>query len=232
MSELPARRSAGPTGSLHLPADFVAQRDAAPHLSELLAIIFRHGWLIAGCTLGILGLAAVFTLRTVPIYEAVSLVRIEEKQPNLPEFYRTLNPGSEVVTEIEVLHSGTLARDATTQLGLQVRLSKPTGLIRSDLIGDLSVAASASPGKYLLRREEDGRFSIRQLGEHDSVLAQVPLNQKVSVNGITFSVKPVAGNLPRSVRGAVAGGCRRSGAGRAQRDASEPGRKCGESRIP
>lgn len=199
MSELPVRRRSGPLGSVAVQREFVPQREAAPHLSELIAIIFRHGWLIAACTVSMVGLAAIYTMRSVPIYEAASLVRIEEKQANLPEFYRTLNTGTAVETEIEVLHSETLAQDATTQLGLQVRVSEPTGVSRADVFGDLSVASTASPQSYLLRREADGRFTLHALGERDSVLAHVALGEKVSVNGITFSLKQPARDL-REVR--------------------------------
>lgn len=198
MSELPASRAPHVISPPAPPVGYPEFRETGPHLSELIAIFVRHRWLILGCVVVMVTLAAAYTLRTTPIYEAASTVRIEDKEPNLPEFYRTLTTGSEVLTEMEVLQSGTLARDAAAQLGLRLRLTKPTGVSRSELFRDISVASKARQGsaglptEFTLRREASGKFALRSPGRSGAAFPPIVPGQHVNIEGIEFTLAPSA----------------------------------------
>src|SRR4029079_2202890 len=74
----------------------------------------RHHWLLIGSGVMVgIAIAAFLTSRATPIYQATASLQIQDKQPNLPEVFKTLSTGAEINTDMEVLRSRALV-DVTT----------------------------------------------------------------------------------------------------------------------
>ena len=134
--------------------------------------VLRNRWIIIGCTVTILMITMGLTWLAVPVYEGSTTLRIEQKEPNLPEVFRTLSSSeTRLGTEVEELRSRTLAAEVVTQLGLQLSLVEPQVRRRSSLFQNVQVTDSARAADYLLIRRDHGRFTLlndstrQQLGE-------------------------------------------------------------------
>ncbi len=198
MSQLPVHR--GPDGPM-VPARIelgTPVRDE-PSVTELWGILRRNWWLILASVLLGGGVAYFLAIRSTPIYQSSTSIRIDEKQSAIPELL-PLTSGSEVSTEMEVLSSRTLAEDAVTGLALQLRLVEPTGAERSKLFRAIAVAPDAEPGLYVLTREASGRFAITP-EEGGAPVARVAVGQPVRFRGVSFSMLPEAGRHERLVIG-------------------------------
>jgi capsular exopolysaccharide synthesis family protein len=159
---------------------------------ELWAFLIRNRWLILGTTVCVLLVAAVFTRGATPIYEASATLRIEDKEPNLPEVFRTLSTGSEVVTEAEVLRSRALAEDATHILGLQLQVTMPDRVPRDELFQRVELGHDAPEGEYELTRQADGRFRLASPSDSSRATTVVAAGQQAQIPGGTFALAPGA----------------------------------------
>jgi capsular exopolysaccharide synthesis family protein len=149
-----------------------------------------HPWLIASFTLVFCALATWYSVRAVPVFEATTTVRIEDKQSSVPELLRTLGTGPDVSTELEELRSRSLAEEVTRRLALQVRLIKPW-VRRDELFSGIRVEESARPGAYELRRRPDRDFDLVDRKSGD-VLARIAAEKKVSLPGASFTLARAA----------------------------------------
>jgi tyrosine-protein kinase Etk/Wzc len=159
-----------------------------------LATALRHRWTIIGCTLGVLAIALVLTKRAVPIYEGTSTLRIQEKQPNLPEVFRTSN-GSDLETEMEELHSRALAAQVVTELGLRLELVEPRLSRRSDLLKDVRVSDSAPNAGYRLVRSSGDRFVLFEEAAAQP-LGEFAPGDRIEIRGCAFVLSTTALEYP------------------------------------
>jgi tyrosine-protein kinase Etk/Wzc len=104
--------------------------------------------------------SGVLTLRTTPVYEAAATLRIEDKDPNIPEIVRTLSVGSAVVTEAEALKSRTVADGAAQMLALQLHITHPHGVPRGEVFQQVQLEHEAPAAGYEITRLPDGRFRV------------------------------------------------------------------------
>ena len=210
---LPSVPPAHQPSGLELLADASPRQPVAPQpgrLSEMLGVLRRHPWLILGSTLALTALAFWATLHMVRVYEATTVLRIDEKQSSIPEMLRTLGAGTEVSTELEELRSRSLAEEVTRKLSLQLRVVKPRDVRRESLFGNIQISDSAPPRAYQLSWGGGGRFVLR---ERDSsrVLATLQPTDTVRLPGVSFTMAPGAGEHGRiefvvqSVVGAASG---------------------------
>src|SRR5690625_1409700 len=105
-------------------------------LRQLWIIIRRGRWTILGILAVVLGLTSFYTLWTPPVYEATTMVRIDEAQASAPvlDIFGSLGGGSEVETEMEILKTRVLAESVIDSLGLRLSITEPKRVRRSDLI--------------------------------------------------------------------------------------------------
>ena len=123
--------------------------------------LFRSRWLILACVIGCAAIAVGLTLHSVPVYEGTSTLRIEEKESNLPEAFRTLSvPVSWLPTEMEELRSRALAADVVTDLGLQLRVVEPQVLQRSSVLSEVQISDTAAVGQYFLSARPGGGLAL------------------------------------------------------------------------
>jgi capsular exopolysaccharide synthesis family protein len=138
-----------------------------PHVSEealWLARVWhalRHHWLLiaAGTVVGI-ALAVFLTSRATPIYQATASLQILDRQPNLPEIFKTLSTGGEISTDIEVLRSRALVDVTVSALGLRLRVLEPKRVPRATLFSTIQVDGSAPAGLYRFQLQDDDRYIV------------------------------------------------------------------------
>jgi uncharacterized protein involved in exopolysaccharide biosynthesis len=91
-------------------------------------LLVRNKWLIAGCATVVTLAVALYTYWQTPVFSAVASLQLQDRQPNLPDIYRTAaagRAGSEIATELQVLGSRALKEDAAAALSLQLRVLEP-----------------------------------------------------------------------------------------------------------
>jgi len=169
--------------------------DAELQLGQAVAGLRRRKWLILGCALLAGGAGAVYSWKAERVYQASVSLRIEEKQPNFPDVFRTLSRGNDVGTDIAVLGSRTLVEEATQLLGLQVRLVSPPGVARDELVRDIQAPPDAKAAAYQLTRQPDGSFEVR---DGDGIrLSRARPGERLSLRGVTLRLTPAATQFPR-----------------------------------
>lgn len=94
-------------------------------LKEIFRAIAKHKWMIAGITLLCLGAAAVYTLRSTPLYRATTLLQIDRSAQKVVGFNTeveldqgTASDQLQLRTQIELLKSRSLALRVIEQMGL------------------------------------------------------------------------------------------------------------------
>jgi len=162
-------------------------------LREVWNILSRNRGLIASCLFATAAVAVAWTLLATPIYEASTSIRIDEGQTNLPvlDILRTMSTRSEVDTEMEVLRSRTLAELVVDSLGLQLTVRKPKRIARKEILDYVRVSRYAPEGEYVLRRNDDGRFTVRDV-VNDVDLGLFAIGQPIELSGATIVLAPGA----------------------------------------
>jgi capsular exopolysaccharide synthesis family protein len=161
---------------------------------QMVAVLTRSKWLILGCAVISFSAAAIYTRKAERVYQAYASLRIEEKQPDLPDVLRTFSQSNDVSTDIEVLGSRTLREDATRILGLQVRLISPRDVPRDLLVEDIQATRDAEDTEYRLTRQSNGSFEVR---DADGVrLSRARPGERLWLRGVTLRLKPAATQYP------------------------------------
>lgn len=171
--------------------DFPVRNETAEDeidLRQLWAMLRRGRWTVLGCLAVVLALTTVITLRTAPVYEATTMVRIDEKQSSIPvlDILGSMSTGSEVATEMEVLKTRTLAEAVIDSLGLRLRLVEPQAM-RHQLIEYVRVAPNAKPAEYILERNANGQFTVRDR-ETDETFGIYAPGERFTVAGATITL--------------------------------------------
>jgi tyrosine-protein kinase Etk/Wzc len=163
------------------------------HLRDVWNLLVRNWWVILGSLVLVVGGTLAWTLYQVPVYEAVTSIRIEEDRSELPvlDVLQDLSGGSEVETEMEVLRSRTLAEQVVDSLALQVRVGSPRGVARAVLLEDVYVERWAPEGIYTLRRGEGGVFQA-YADELGTELGPVSTTTPAALPGVTFTLTHAA----------------------------------------
>src|SRR4051812_35517910 len=95
-------------------------------------LLVRNRGLIIGCTALVIAGSAVWAYTATPIYEASTSIRIDEEKSRIPvlEALQQLSSGSDLVTEMEVLKSRSLAENVVDALALRAVLTRPNRVER------------------------------------------------------------------------------------------------------
>jgi polysaccharide biosynthesis transport protein len=191
--QLPAPREL-----LTLPTPLPPPSPAEPHeglrVRDVWGILVRNKWLILASVVCFTGGAVIYAERATPIYEAMATIQIQQKNAGPPSIF-DLTPGSNIATEIQVLRSRALAEQAVGPLGLQLIVTEPSGVPRSQLVRDITVPRGAMPDAYLVTRRSQGGFLIRR--QSDSLQVAVPgPGQRVKLDSVSFVLTPEAANYP------------------------------------
>ncbi len=200
MSNLPTRRPAAQLSRATRPG--TAAEDEGDRREEVWQVFLRNRLLIAGFIVLAILVGGFFAWRSIPMYQATASLRIENKSPDLPGIFRSLSKGGEVITEIEMLKSRTLAEDATTMLGLQLSVVEPKGVRLGSLFAEIEVdrAAGLAAGleEYHMLRQADGRFLVRRTSTEATVGVVAP-GVRGDIGHLRFTLAPEAGGFPSIV---------------------------------
>lgn len=150
----------------------------------------RHHWLliVAATAVGI-GLAAFITSRATPIYQATASLQIQDKQPNLPEVFRTLSTGAEINTDMEVLRSRALVDVTASALALRLRVVQPKRVPRVSLFSRIEIDDSAPPGLYQFQLQDDGRYIVTDATDETSLGFAAP-GAPIVFRGLRLALSP------------------------------------------
>ena len=163
------------------------------HLRDVWNLLIRN-WFIIGLFIAVGGGGAfAYTQYTIPVWESVTSIRIEEERTDLPvlDVLQELSTGSEVETEMEVVRSRTRAEEVVDSLSLQVTMLAPRGVARTVLLSGIYVEPWAPEGMYVLDRQPDGSFAItEELSQR--AIGQAQIRQPVAVPGATFVLNEAA----------------------------------------
>jgi tyrosine-protein kinase Etk/Wzc len=167
------------------------QRDDEIDLSELLGTLSDHKWLIGTITGIFILLSIAYALLTTPIYQATSVVQVEQKVPSLPglsALTQTLGAASpEATTETALITSRMVLGAAVDELKLTIEAHPQ----RMPVIGNFFARryASKNPGLVspplfdMIGYDWGGsKLEIFQLDVPDSLLDQ-PLKLVAGKNG-------------------------------------------------
>jgi tyrosine-protein kinase Etk/Wzc len=153
--------------------------------------VVRNRWIILVCTVAVVAISVVLTQRSLPVYRGASTLRIEQKQSNLPEAFRTPSSDSRLPTEMEELRSRALAEDVVRELGLRLVLIDPKLLRRSDLLREVRVSDSAAAAEYRLVRQPAGGVALLD-DSTGTRLGEFASGKRVEYSGFSFLLQPAA----------------------------------------
>jgi polysaccharide biosynthesis transport protein len=165
----------------------------------------RNRWLVAGVTLLVTVLGAVFTWLQDPVYASESSLLIEEKRPGIA-LMADLNPlmgggGDGIETDIKVLQSRRIAEAAVDSLDLHVQLVAPA-VPRSQLLEVIDAPRTTRAAHYVFTRQEDGSYRAPVRGRPDVVLR---VGQPGQLGPVTVRLTPrVARTAPEEIEVGVA----------------------------
>lgn len=164
-------------------------------LAPLLAMIRRHRFLIAACVLGGMGLAALYTALSHPVYDATSILRIESEQVNLPQLVQLVSTENRISTEIEVLQDRSAARAVVDSLGLRAHVTSPRRARTSALLSMVHIAPDADTATLFVHARPEGTFTVTRRG-FPSDTQPFHVGDSVRIGGIAFALAAGALKVP------------------------------------
>lgn len=184
---LPARVTPQANGSLnaHLAPPGAGGEVSLKHLGQILV---RNKWLVLGFfALGV-GAALVYISRAVPIYQAGTSIRVDEKRSKIAglEMLAGGSTGSELATEMEVLRSRALAETVVDSLKLQLRVTAPARARRNELLSVLHIRTVDSAMHFVLVRKGAG-FILNGGGSRI-----ISPNERITLGPATIVLRPRA----------------------------------------
>jgi len=153
-------------------------------LGAVFTSLWRQRRLLIGCVVIAVCCGISYAMLAAPVYEAVSSVRIEDQEANLPDVIKQLSTESRVSTEVEVLRSAALARAVVAATGLRVELQEPRLAVRTSLVSGIVTDSSLKSGTIDISSRSNGTYSVRNL--NDGAVEGVRLGDEVRLPGIKF----------------------------------------------
>jgi tyrosine-protein kinase Etk/Wzc len=153
-------------------------------------LLVRNRGLIIGCTALVVVASAIWAYTATPVYEASTSIRIDEDRSHVPvlEALENLSSGSDLVTEIEVLNSRSLAENVVDSLALRAVVTKPSRTERRRLFSFLKVAPNAPSGGLGFTRQADGGYQVVSRRNQQSLGIAYP-GRKLIADGVTFVIR-------------------------------------------
>ena len=171
-------------------------------VGSFFGMLRRNRLLILICVVLTVAAAAYYTSRQTPLFNASASIRVQDREPNLPDIYRNMSSGGndQLETEMGVLASRALKEDAAATLGLQLYLADPGRVARGTVLEKIIVSPNAQLGEYRLTRRPDGRFDIFVADSTVSVATSEP-DGTVRLRGVSFTLTPAAKHYDHLVVG-------------------------------
>lgn len=182
-------------GEWHELHPYVGERAGPSAGARALAVVRRNVLIILACIAAAVASTLYVTRRLDRIYEASASIRIEPQKASLPSLEPLLSSTSDISTEMEVLHSQSLAESIVDSLRMMLVLDAPARVHRDELFDSVHIARTATGAIYRLLRERDGAFRIVDRSR-DAPIGVVPPDGRVELPGVSLGLTPRARALP------------------------------------
>jgi tyrosine-protein kinase Etk/Wzc len=168
---------------------------SAPHLVDYWRIITRRLWLVL-LIFSVTTAAAIWAAshqRT--FYETRLTLQVHDPLERSRQLTSSgVRLGTQIFvdpieSEIQVLLSSQIATQVVEALGMRLRPPEGSGLVRSQLVGDVYVSSEAPDGGYGLRYEADGS-SAELVGPDGTALGSAPVRSRLEAGIVAFTVLP------------------------------------------
>ena len=183
--------------------------DGRFRISEVWSALRGGRWLILGTTICAVVAAALVTSFVDPVFESEATVLLTESNstPNLLGELAGVRglgaiaggaAGGSVPTGIRVLQSRTMAEGVVDSLGLQVRLTEPQ-IPRAAVFRTVRARRDAIPGRYELRLQRDGSYSVYAEGAAggSTLLTRTRIGELLNLGGTALELDlALRGNPP------------------------------------
>ena len=193
MSLLPAKQESSKFGLFFQPENFSAPNVESRNLVQMFRLLLRRAWLLLLIAFIVAGVTAVVVFRMPRVYRASTSLRIDDKDSNVLEGFRAASGATELITEMEVLRSRSLAEDAVTRLGLQLRMVDPRVPAIGQYLGGAAVREDAPSGEYTFYRMKGGRYSV--LDTNSARIVTATIGERTEFRGIGFVLTPEVAKL-------------------------------------
>ena len=192
MAKLPAIHQANLPASIE-PAGEPFVDEGEFRLRQLGAVLKRNLWLLLGCS--VIGYAGgrTYSKYADPVYQAAITVRVDQKQPNLPDIFQDQR-STGLETDVQVLGSRTLVEDAVRRLALRVRLQEPVRRSREEFLDSIALAENAPERGYRLVWQTDSTYAV--LADDGEKLTELPYGRRLQLDGLSLRIKDAATTVP------------------------------------
>jgi tyrosine-protein kinase Etk/Wzc len=168
-------------------------------LTALLRIVWRRWTVALPLFLVCAGGAGALYLRQVPQYEASAIIRVDKTKEVVPGLSSVASSGwtspYELATEIQVIQSRAVAREAAARGGYALQVVTPQ-MPRSTLLEAITIGSNAAPGRYTLRGAGDGRLVLTGPGGGEATGAA---GAWLAVGGLQVKPTPAVLEQPEGV---------------------------------
>jgi capsular exopolysaccharide synthesis family protein len=163
------------------------------HVRELWHFAQRNRWLAFGVPLVTVLATAAFVSMVTPVYESAAWIRVDEERSGLPvlDALGDMSSGSQLGTEAQVLRRRPLAEAVIDSLSLQLALSRPRNVSRSEVFLRVDVSRAAPEAEYRFERGEDGRFTVRSGGGRE--IGRFAAGERIQLDGAVVVLSDAAG---------------------------------------
>lgn len=161
-------------------------------LRDLWATLRRRRETIGWTILAVIVTAGLWTWYQTPIWEASTLVRVDEADAGgMPvlDVLASLQRGSELETEMRILRTRPIAEEVVDDLDLNFVVTAPRDLPRELFFPRLSLDRSTPEADYRVRRTENGSYLLESAGDDTpAVRMEVAPGQAIEIPGGAFEL--------------------------------------------
>lgn len=144
----------------------------------------------------VLTTVAVWTWLATPVWEASTLIRVDEQESGgvpVLDVLATLQRGSELETEMRILRTRPIGEEVVDNLDLNFVVTAPADLPRELFFEEFSFDRQTPEGEYTIGREGNGRYAIESSGEASPHLSgEFDAGDRVQLPGGSFVLADLA----------------------------------------
>ncbi|MFQ5889663.1 MAG: GumC family protein [Gemmatimonadota bacterium] len=139
-------------------------------LEHLWGILRRQVWFILAAFCLVIGAAAVYTWRQVPVWQASTLIRIEEERSRIggqAALFPQLLGESQLETEMRVVATAPILSRVVETLDLNFQVLEPADIARRHLFSEFAFERSTRGVTYKVSRLGENRYQLESVGPAD-----------------------------------------------------------------
>lgn len=137
-------------------------------LRDVWATLRRRRRTVLATLVLVMLVAAAWTWQQTPVWEASTLIRVEEADGGgvpVLDVLTSLQRGSELETEMRILRTRPIAEEVVHDLNLNFVVTSPRDIPRELIFPRLALDRATPGGEYVIRRSAPGYYRIEATGE-------------------------------------------------------------------